>query len=53
MTRASSLYFLAQAIESAEGLIRCQIDDAAFRFRNDFVFDDENVTGCKGETLLH
>ncbi len=44
--------FLRPGDRVGRGFDRCQINDAAFRFGNDFVFDDENVAGLECESVL-
>ena len=47
MTRASRAYCLAHAMDSSEGWISGEIDQAAFGLGDDFVFDDEDVAGLE------
>ena len=47
MTRASREYCFAHSDRFGGGRDRGEVDEAAFGFRNDFVFDDENVAGLK------
>ncbi len=44
--------FLRPGGECGRWFNRCKIDDAAFRFGNDLVFDDENVAGREGEFIF-
>ena len=46
------LIFLAPRRRFGRRIDRGQIDDASFRFGNDFVFDDENIAGCKCNLVL-
>ena len=52
MTRASRPYCFAQAMDSGGGLDCRQVDDAAFGFGDDFVFDDEDVAGLEADVGL-
>ena len=52
ITRASSLYCFAHAIDSAEGCDGREIDKPALRFGNDLMFDDEDVSRLQPLAVL-